>query len=208
MTCEMTIERDAAVPMRDGVILRGDVHRPSAQSPIPTLVHRTPYGKGNVALVNDLVFTPVDAVERGFAVVVQDVRGTGGSEGQFAPLTQERADGHDTLAWVAGQPWSDGTFGLYGSSYMGVTTLQAAVDGPPGLKAVFAYLTGSTYQHGWIRSGGVFELAINVRWTLAQLAGQLQRPDRAGQIDDGVTDLMARFGTNPTEVLGRDVRLF
>jgi putative CocE/NonD family hydrolase len=79
---------------------------------------------------------------------------------------------------------------------MGATALQAAVDGPPGLKAVFAYITGSTYQDGWIRSGGVFELALNVRWTLAQLAGQLQRPDRAGDIDAAVVELMGRFGAD------------
>src|SRR5207244_10177778 len=103
--------------------------------------------------------------------------------------------------WVESQRWSDGSFGLYGSSYMGVTTLQAAVDAPHGLKAVFAYLTGSTYQHGWFRSGGVFELAINVRWTRAQLAGQVRRPDRVGRIDDGATDLMAPFAANPLAVL-------
>ena len=102
-----------------------------------------------------------------------DDRGTGASQGKWDSWgARTQKDYADVLDWLQAQPWSDGTFGLYGSSYMGVTTLQAAVDGPPGLKAVFAYLTGSTYHHGWIRSGGVFELAINVRWTLAQLGGQ------------------------------------
>src|SRR5262249_38615918 len=196
MSLDVTIERDATVELADGVALAADVYRPNDRGRHPTLVHRTPYGKGNVALVNDLVFSPIDAVERGFAVVVQDVRGTGASAGEFAPLTQERVDGHDTFSWIATQPWSDGTFGIYGSSYMGATAMQGALGGPVGVKAVFAYLTGSTYQHGWVRSGGVFELALNVRWTLAQLAAQLQRPDRAGDTDGAVIDLMGRFGAD------------
>ena len=205
MSFEMVIERDVPIPLGDGVCLAGDVYRPNDGARHPTLVHRTPYGKGNVALVNDLIFSPIEAVERGFAVVVQDVRGTGASGGEFAPLTQERADGHDTLDWVATQPWSDGTFGIYGSSYMGATALQAAVDAPSGLKAVFAYITGSTYQSGWIRSGGVLEIALNVRWTLAQLAAQLQRPERAGVLDSSVTDLMGRFGADPIGELRRTI---
>ena len=39
-------ERNVPVPMRDGVILRADVHRPDRGGPYPVLVQRTPYGKG------------------------------------------------------------------------------------------------------------------------------------------------------------------
>ena len=39
------VERNVAVPMRDGVILRADVSRPAADRRVPTLVYRTPYGK-------------------------------------------------------------------------------------------------------------------------------------------------------------------
>ena len=39
------IERDLAVPMRDGVVLRADVYRPEQGGPYPVLVMRTPYGK-------------------------------------------------------------------------------------------------------------------------------------------------------------------
>jgi predicted acyl esterase len=42
------IERNVPVPMRDGTILRADVHRPDRGGPYPVLVQRTPYGKGGV----------------------------------------------------------------------------------------------------------------------------------------------------------------
>src|SRR5687768_9592163 len=64
-------EQDVAIRMRDGVHLRADILRPS-RGRVPTLVYRTPYGKQD-ALKEYTTFTR--AVERGYAVVVQDVRG-------------------------------------------------------------------------------------------------------------------------------------
>ena len=42
---KVVVERNVPVPMRDGTILRADVHRPDRGSPYPVLVQRTPYGK-------------------------------------------------------------------------------------------------------------------------------------------------------------------
>src|SRR4051812_13341546 len=39
----MIVERDVAVPMRDGVVLRADVYRPDVDHPVPVIVSRTPY---------------------------------------------------------------------------------------------------------------------------------------------------------------------
>src|SRR5690348_16325790 len=73
-------ENDVAVPMRDGVVLRADVLRPRAEGRFPVLVYRTPYGK-EFALKDYTTFRR--AVERGYAVVVQDVRGRYASAGEF-----------------------------------------------------------------------------------------------------------------------------
>jgi putative CocE/NonD family hydrolase len=58
---------------------------------------------------------------RGYAVVVQDCRGTGRSEGDFRFMVNEGPDGVDAIAWCAEQPWSSGSVGMFGSSYLSST---------------------------------------------------------------------------------------
>ncbi len=165
MTTTVRVERDIMVAMRDGVRLATDIYRPDDNAPHPVLVHRIPYSKSNAWFVGGLIFNPLDAVERGYVVLVQDTRGRFKSEGTWEPFMNEGVDGFDTVEWAATQPWSNGNVGVYGSSYMGVTTIQALIAAPPHLKAALAYMTGSNYQNGWTYSGGAFELGFNVWWT-------------------------------------------
>jgi uncharacterized protein len=159
------VERDVMVPMRDGVKLATDVYRPRDGDPWPVLVERTPYNKSFAWFTAGLIVNPLVAVERGYAVVVQDTRGRHGSQGPFEPFLHEADDGYDTVEWAAGQPWSDGAVGVFGSSYLGVTALQAMLAAPPHLKAGVSYLTGANYHNGWTYSGGAFELSFNLWWT-------------------------------------------
>lgn len=165
MAYTMLVERDVMVAMRDGVRLATDIYRPDDQEPHPVLVQRTPYSKSNAWFVGGLIFNPLDAVQRGYVVIVQDTRGRFGSEGEWVPFVNEAPDGYDTIEWASAQPWSNGNVGIYGSSYMGVTTVQAALAAPPHLKAALAYVTGSNYHNGWTYSGGAFELGFNTWWT-------------------------------------------
>src|SRR6185295_4839834 len=110
------IERDVAVRMRDGVVLRADVWRPAASGRFPALVYRTPYDRCHAQGEESTV---ARAAQRGYAVVVQDVRGRYGSDGDFEPYRNEGRDGYDTIEWAAAQPWSDGTVGTFGLSYPG-----------------------------------------------------------------------------------------
>jgi uncharacterized protein len=165
MAAELIVERDVRVAMRDGVNLATDVYRPNDSAPHPVLVHRTPYSKSNAWFVGGLMFNPLDAVQRGYVIVVQDTRGRFGSEGDWEPFANEASDGYDTVEWAAAQPWSDANVGVYGSSYMGVTTIQALVATPPHLKAAVSYMTGANYHSGWTYSGGAFELGFNLWWT-------------------------------------------
>src|ERR1700732_647872 len=77
-----TVENNVAVPMRDGIVLRADVLRPAAAGKFPVLVYRTPYGK-DAAEQEETTFRY--AVERGYAVVIVDVRGRYHSDGDFRP---------------------------------------------------------------------------------------------------------------------------
>src|SRR5689334_17599128 len=104
----LVIAKDVLVPMRDGVRLAADIYRPAIDGepvpgPLPTILGRTSYGKAAEWLwVQPVanVFTP-----RGYAVVVQDMRGRGNSEGvgeYFHTATpKDGQDGYDTVEWIA-----------------------------------------------------------------------------------------------------------
>ena len=42
----MVIERDVAITMDDGIVLRADVFRPKTDKPVPVVMTHGPYGKG------------------------------------------------------------------------------------------------------------------------------------------------------------------
>lgn len=174
---EITVERDLYVQMRDGVNLATDVYRPAGATSCPTIVHRNPYDKSNAGSVAGLVLNPLDAVQEGFAVVVQDPRGRFKSEGEWVPFVNEAADGYDTVEWAADQAWSNGRVGMYGASYHGVTVLQTMIADPPSLEATLAYLTGANYHNGWTYTGGAFELGFNQWWNLYNAQDSVTRLD-------------------------------
>ena len=165
MAAELLVERNVMTPMRDGVRLAADVYRPNDDRAHPVLVHRIPYDKSIAQNTGSQMVNPVVAAEHGYAVVVQDCRGCFASEGVMTLYADEGPDGYDTIEWAAGQPWSNGKVGIYGSSYMGVTCLQAAVAAPPHLEAALAYLTATNLYQGWVYSGGALELAFNLGYT-------------------------------------------
>src|SRR3954451_13260683 len=174
------IERDLAVPMRDGVVLRADVFRP-ATGRAPVLLQRTPYGReSRLGTLTSL--DPVTAAMDGYAVVMQDVRGRFASEGEFRPFAQEAEDGSDTVEWAAGQSWSTGAVGMFGGSYMGATQWQAAVTGPEHLRAIAPIQASSDYFEGRSYRGGAFELGALLGIGLNALAqGSIARADPEGR---------------------------
>lgn len=149
------VDRDVAIPMRDGTVLRADVYRPTAGGPFPVLLYRTPYGKAPTAEWYD---THLAALERGYAVVIQDVRGRHASEGVFYPYIHEGRDGFDTIEWAARQPWSNGRLGTYGLSYPGAVQWLAALERPPHLQAMVPAMTFSTPRR-FFYFNGVFDLS-------------------------------------------------
>ena len=162
--------RDVNVLMRDSVALQADVVRPPGVGPFPTLVYRTPYGRGSTT---DDSSTVRAAVARGYAVVVQDVRGRYGSAGDFVPYINEGRDGYDTIEWAASQPWSNGRVGTFGLSYPGAVQWLAAVESPPHLIAMVPAMTFSTSRN-FIYSGGVFDGSWTT-WTWNNIAPDVRR---------------------------------
>ena len=141
--------KEFMVPMRDGIKLYTRVFCPEEEGPWPTVVIRDPYGKANPAMVT----AAAEFTQRGYATVLQHVRGTAGSEGEWVPHKNERQDGIDALNWVAKQPWMDGNIGMFGISYRGYVQLAIADQVPPEVKTmvVGALWVGSlqTNVSGW-----------------------------------------------------------
>jgi putative CocE/NonD family hydrolase len=155
------VETDVMVPMRDGTRLACDIYRSRAQATFPVVLIRTPYDKaGQEWLARSFV-------ERGYATVVQDVRGQNASEAEVRPCVNERADGLDTLTWIQNQPWCDGNIGMWGSSYVGFCAIILASEGHPGLKAVFQ-TSGWGNSHEVFAPGGAIHLMFDLTWALGR----------------------------------------
>jgi uncharacterized protein len=173
---------NVAIPMRDGTVLRADVFRPASDAPVPVLLIRNPYP----SFVPRGSLDHFRAVEAGFAVVSQSVRGTGRSEGVFDPWLWELVDGVDSVAWCAAQPWASGRVGTYGPSYLGHTQLYAAGGAPPAL-AVMAPGVVPSAPYDLTYNGGALLLASTLNWALMQALGRMMRAQAMGE--DVGTDL-------------------
>jgi predicted acyl esterase len=155
-------DRNVAVAMNDGISLMADVHRPDADGRFPALIAASPYPRQIQDLGAPMGFIEAGVtdywVPRGYTHVIANVRGTGGSGGTFGLFdAQERRDMYDLVEWAAAQPWCDGNVGMIGISYFAMTQLEAAVERPPHLKAIFpvavtADLFEASSHHGLVSS--------------------------------------------------------
>jgi uncharacterized protein len=168
-------EIDVRIPVRDGVALAANVWRP-VEGTAPTLLVRLPYSKDREAPLGDYFLNIATLLEAGYAVVMQDCRGTFRSEGEFAPHAADRTDGEDTIAWIADQPWSDGTVGMYGASYLGMVQWEAAVTKPAALKAIAPCFTSlDKYRAPWYSAGGALSLSLVTWWCAMMYAFDAMR---------------------------------
>ncbi len=172
---EVTVNT-VTVPMRDGVRLATDIYRDSSidvLAKLPVVLMRTPYKKEG----------PRAAAERfaaaGYVVVIQDCRGKFASEGSFVPYNNEGQDGYDTIEWIGQQSWCDGRIGMWGSSYVGATQWQAAVEHPPGLKTITPTATFSSFYRN-LYLGGAMRISLISKWA----SGNSVKPEGATLTSD------------------------
>jgi predicted acyl esterase len=164
----LALWRDVPLTLGDGIVLRADIWRPTGADRVPAILVRTPYGKEDA--VPSGILDPATAVSAGFAVVIQDVRGTGTSGGSFEPYVNEARDGHDTIEWVGAQRWCDGRVVMSGMSYVGVVQWLAASRRPPALAALAPAITSDELGEGWSFRGGVLESGFLRTWIANALA--------------------------------------
>src|SRR4051812_33745151 len=164
-------EHDLMIPTRDGKRMATDIFRPAQNGAavpgkLPVLLIRTPYDKGT---------SQKDAeyfARHGYVVATQDVRGRYKSEGRFLKVQPADAtDGYDVIEWLARQPWSNGSVGMWGTSFAAHTQAGAAQYHPPSLKTMVINMGGmsNAWDHG-VRYRGTYEMGRQLTWAWKQLA--------------------------------------
>lgn len=126
---------------------------------------RTPYNKqGSGGPAN--VFA-----SNGYVVVVQDVRGKFGSEGEFHVYNGDMTDWSDAFDWIGAQPWSNKRIGSFGCSYLGEQQIVAAQQRHPfHIAAIPQAAGGNLGRVGRNRTfwgsveGGATAVSINFGW--------------------------------------------
>ena len=170
---EVQSTRGNRVVMRDGVRLSVDIYQPivAGRARLPAILSMTPYDNLSPSLVTRSKWF----AQRGYVLVLADVRGRYDSEGLWDPFTDKhKSDGYDLVEWIAAQPWCDGKVGMMGGSYLGWTQWWTASQAPPHLKAIAPQVAppssamwNAPYQNGVLAS-----------WSLdwgARMAGRVEQ---------------------------------
>lgn len=191
-----------AVPMRDGVTLVADVWVPDTVGRHPTILIRTPY----VRTAQFRRYGLKAYLERGYAVVLQDARGRGDSDGRFRFYFPEADDGYDTIEWIARQPWSNGKVGMDGGSYLATVQWLAARERPPALACMIPTAPSGRLFDELPYQGGAFRL----EWALSWLNGVSGRSDQNETWQLGSPDRLATHRPLLTmdEAFGRPMPLY
>lgn len=165
------------VAMEDGVTLAVTVSRPAGDGPFPTVMEYTAYRLGDMP---DPDHRHHYLLDRGYAIVRFDVRGTGASEGITTEVYSEReiADAVAMVHWIADQPWSDGNVGMMGLSFSAVVSLQVAMNAPEPLKAIVVRSGTDDVYGEWVYPGGALRPYLFTAW-LPHMLGSNLAPPRA-----------------------------
>jgi putative CocE/NonD family hydrolase len=150
-TTDITVHRDVKVRAPDGTVLLTDAYVAAPGRPLPAILIRTPYGRRGDGAITARLFA-----ERGYHAVLQSTRGTFGSGGRL-DFDAEAADGRAAADWITAQPWSDGTIGTFGASYLTFTQFALASTRPPQLKAM-AIAVWPAERRAYHYPGGAFAL--------------------------------------------------
>ena len=166
---EVTIERNVAAKMRDGVTLArgclpaeggGEVSSAAGAHALRQEKRDEFWDEGCGARLRG------DCAGRARAIRI----------GRRVVHVQERvADGYDTVEWAAALPYSNGKVGMFGGSYVGATQFLAALAKPPHLAGICPTVTASNYHDGWTYQGGAFEQWFNESWSSGLAENTMRR---------------------------------
>ncbi len=178
--CDILVEQDAPVKLRDGVTIYTDIYRPVDGKNCPSIVSWSPYGKRGGILNTDCFGHPTrmdvalsweDGLNKfesanpgywcahGYVIVAPDPRGVFMSDGDiYAYGIQEPIDEYDMIEWAGVQPWSNGKVGLSGNSWLATSQWGVAALRPPHLAAIAPWEGASDRYRDHSCRGGIPEL--------------------------------------------------
>ena len=167
------LERALKCPLKDGTVLVSDHYYPPGSGPWPTLFMRQPYGRD---IASTVVYAhPIWFARQGYHVAIQDVRGRGGSTGDFYPFRHEASDGAESISWLRSHTACNGRVGMYGFSYQGATQLLAAAERPEGLECIAPHMTAADLYNGWFYHHGALRLSSTLGWGIQMLREDARR---------------------------------
>ena len=186
---KVLFEENAEAIMADGTILRSDIFRPEAEGSFPVLLSRTPYDKQRPGYQRIARFM----AQNGYICVLQDIRGTHRSDGEYhlarngRQFTTDAEDGYASVEWAAGLPGSNGKLCIWGHSYSSWSAWVAAPTQPPHLTALF----GSGMAAKILKNTrGIFETGRRLHWMYQQAADSRHR---SGGVAISRTEIDARW---------------
>ena len=156
LTCDIVMEKDVLVTLRDGTVIYTDIFRPNDNEKHPAIMAWSPYGKeiggqqlDDVPMRSGVPLNATSGLEKfegpdpaywvaqGYVIINPDSRGAYHSEGNLNYWgSQNSKDGYDTIEWAASQPWSNGKIGMSGNSWLTVSQWFIAGEQPPHLAAI------------------------------------------------------------------------
>ncbi|MGB1467052.1 MAG: CocE/NonD family hydrolase, partial [Alcanivorax nanhaiticus] len=155
------------ITMRDGIRLAATVTLPAdaagnpINQPLPVIATFTGYNQ----FYSAGAFADNELVQRGYAYITVDMRGTGASEGSWQAFSQiDHDDIAELLDYITIQPWSNGTIGMNGASYMGITGLLAGASEDPAVKAIFAVVPMGDAYRDVVFGGGQINAGFIPLW--------------------------------------------
>ena len=160
------------VPMRDGIHLATDVYIQSGNNPPHgSILIRTPYNKNPLSIIGRLW------AQKGWPIIIQDMRGRFASQGNDTVFRNAHADGPDTLSWIAGQSWSNGKIATFGGSALGICQYFMAGANPPELACQFIQVSSPNLHKHAIYQGGQFRHQLVVKWLEKQGSDEEALPE-------------------------------
>ena len=150
---KITIE-SLTLTMADGVDIYVEITRPEGRGRFPVIAeispyHGTIYQRDGVRILPDQGGLANYFPQRGYAVLMMDVRGTGRSGGCLDLMgPRDQSDAKRVIEWAAKQPWSNGRVGAIGHSYPGGTSVMSLSTHAKGLETIVVSAgLGSMYEH-------------------------------------------------------------